>query len=177
MFQMKKWKKGEFEILEGRMEWFLPRLWTKFRCVAVLQKSVGKKQSVDDGGDECWRMTSCWRAPRPWRKKRWWCRATPEDDVFLPLRMTQSWSTVLLVLQTALSWQTLDQQETQGHPPPQYSRHPHWRQKNHNDKNHNHEEHHHDLQATGLLVPGEIVIRRPPHRLSVAMDLKPGDLT
>ena len=29
--------------------------------------------------------------------------------------MTHSWSLALLVLQTALSWQTIEQQETQGH--------------------------------------------------------------
>ena len=52
--------------------------------------------------------------------------------------MTLSWSVALLVLQTALSWQTLEQQETQGH----HRHHLHYHHQCHHHNSHRHHHHH-----------------------------------
>ena len=65
---------------------------------------------------------SCWMTQEV---ISWWRRSASEDDAFLGLRMTHSWSVATLVLQTALSWQTLEQQETQGHQHPHLHYHHH----------------------------------------------------
>ena len=132
---------------------------------------------------------SCWMTQEV---ISWWRRSASEDDAFLGLRMTHSWSVATLVLQTALSWQTLQQQETQGHQHPHLHYHHnqhHYHQDHHcrcHGRHHLHV-HHHRLQlrhchpflmksrqATGWLAHGGSALPQPPPPPRVAMGHRSG---